>query len=146
MKFKELFKKNGYKFTKQREAVCDILADSKVKHLSVKDICDISKEKGYNLGIATIYRTLLIMKQLGIVRSFIKKEKVNKYELYELSAEDKIYKHIHFFCIKCGKVIEINKSLLDRDMTVKILKKYNFEVNSTQIEFYGICEQCKQKV
>lgn len=141
----ELFKKAGYEFTEQRKIIYSIMVENSGKHLSAKDICDISKKMGHIIGAATVYRTLSIMDKLDIITSFIKKDGINKYELYELNIDSGIYKHPHLICMKCGKIIGINENLLVSDLMSRIFKNYSFKIEDIRIELYGICENCKQK-
>jgi Fe2+ or Zn2+ uptake regulation protein len=51
-------------------------------------------------------------------------------------------RHLHLFCAKCGKIIEIEEDFLVGDFPTKILGKYNFEVQD--INPYGSCRECSK--
>ncbi|MBA5850006.1 transcriptional repressor [Clostridium sp. cel8] len=141
-RFKEVFEKNGHKFTKQRRLIISILYENIGKYLSMKDIYDISKEKGYSMGIATIYRTLMIMEKFNAVTSVMKDDGANKCELYEINTDNEFYKRPHLICRKCGKIVGIYEEALIKDLINEISKKYNFKVEDIKIDFYGICKEC----
>jgi Fur family ferric uptake transcriptional regulator len=66
-------KEKGFKFTEQRQTILDIMAENSGKHLSAEEIYGLVKEKNGRIGLATVYRTLLLMERLGIVAKLNKK-------------------------------------------------------------------------
>ena len=64
---KELLDKNGFKTTVQRKILYEVLSENKDKHLSTEEIYDLIKNKYPKIGIATIYRTLLLFEEIGLV-------------------------------------------------------------------------------
>ena len=59
---KEKFKKEGYKLTTQRRVILDAIVENQEKHLNPEEIYDIVKIRYPEIGIATVYRTLQLLK------------------------------------------------------------------------------------
>lgn len=140
-KFEVLLKENGYKMTGQRQIIWNILLESQDGYLSPKEIWEIARQKDKALGISTVYRSLQIMDELGIIRCLDKKDEISKYEL--ASGEDTI--HPHLICMYCGKIIGVAENLFVSDSNAIIHDKYNFEVRDIQVKYYGICSECTRK-
>ena len=64
---KAIFEENNQKFTKQRELILNVLKNSSEKHLTPEQLFSIVHQDYKQVGIATIYRTLNIFEELGIV-------------------------------------------------------------------------------
>ena len=76
-----LLDKNGYKTTVQRKILYEVLSDNKDKHLSTEEIYDLIKNRYPNIGIATIYRTLLLFEDIGIVYKHNFDDGFSRYEI-----------------------------------------------------------------
>jgi len=138
------FKGCGYKITLGREAVLDVLFNTD-KHLSADDIYMIIHSKYPNIGLATIYRTLDILSDLGIIFKFDFGDGKTRYELAE--GHKGIRHHHHLVCTECRRVIDYTDFI---DEEIELLKqtekglseKYNFKITNHLIQFYGVCEKC----
>ena len=104
-----VMRESGYKLTSQRELVFDCLNNSRGEHLTPDQIHLKLKEQGQDVGIATVYRTLLLFDDLGIVQ---KLSIDNEGTMYELVDELEGHDHHHLYCVKCEDVIEITSDLL----------------------------------
>ncbi len=137
--FKILLKENNLKFTLQREHILKILYDSR-KHLSPEllynEIKDLFPE--LNIGIATVYRTLLLLEDADLVTSIPFDKHGKKYELANKEHHD------HMICIKCGKIIEFIDEEIELRQT-KIAKSHNFNMINHSMQIYGICKECQIK-
>ncbi|MCR4435669.1 MAG: Fur family transcriptional regulator [Clostridiales bacterium] len=138
IKLKDQLKEKGYKLTSQRKVVLDVIMDHENEHLSTEEIYGYVKERHPEIGLATIYRTLLILDELGIVSKLDLDEEFNRYELNK-DSED--HRHHHLICTKCGSVTGVEEDLLD-PLEQQIQKKYGFYVNNHRVKFYGICKEC----
>ncbi len=140
------FKCNGYRMTKAREAILDILANTK-DHLSAEDIY-LAIHKFYpNIGLTTVYRNLEMLVNIGIVVKFDFGEGRSKYELSDHYSEKG--HHHHLVCKECYKVIDYSDFMKDELNFLKntengLSQKYNFEIRDHLIQFFGICESCRK--
>ena len=134
-------KKSGYKLTPQRQAIVDTILDSVGMHLTVEEIFDIVKKKRPEIGLATVYRTVVLMHEENLITRLDLKDGTAR---YELTREDEHHTHHHLVCIKCSQVLEFMDDLLD-PIEEEIGKKYNFKVLDHSLKFYGICNECAKE-
>jgi len=141
------FRGCGYRITSGREAILEVLLKSD-KHLSAEDIYMKVHPNYPNIGLTTIYRTLDVLANLGIVFKFDFGDKRARYELAE--GPKGVHHHHHLVCTECGRVVDYTEFI---DEEIKLLnqtekglsKKYNFSIKNHLIQFYGLCEKCNIK-
>jgi Fur family ferric uptake transcriptional regulator len=130
--------------TLPRKLILDVLSKSE-KHLSAEDIYMEVYKTYPGIGLTTIYRTLEILTNIGLV---------NRYDFgdgrsrYELIRDSKDKHHHHLVCLNCGKIIDYNDYIDEEtklfDKLEEVLsEKHNFEINYHQVGFYGLCDKCK---
>lgn len=132
----------GYKVTKQREVIFEALLENMDSHLSPEELNAIVSKKDPEIGIATVYRTLLIFEELNLVYKLDFDDKRYRYELVD---EDEDHHHHHIICTNCGKVDEVKYDLLE-DVEKQIKNDYNFDIQNHDLKFYGICSDCQEKI
>lgn len=135
---KEELKKKGYKLTPQRRAIVDTIIENEGKHLTVEEIYDEVKKDCPEIGLATVYRTILLLEELQIVYKLDLNDGCSRYEMVH---KDEIHRHHHLICTKCGSVIEVQGDLLE-NLEVKIEEQYNFKIKDHSVKFFGICQKC----
>lgn len=138
---KEIFKQKGFKLTTQRRAVLDVIAENEGKHLSSEEIYQQVKCKYPEIGLATIYRTLQLLEQIGVLSKLNFDDGCNRYEFADKNNK---HKHHHLICLQCEKVIEFQEDLLE-DLEKEILIRNNFLVSNHSVKFYGYCDECRKK-
>ena len=134
-------KKSGYKLTPQRQAIVDTIIDSVGKHLTVEEIFDIVKARRPEIGLATVYRTIMLMHEQNIVTRL---DLIDGTARYELTRDDEHHTHHHLVCLSCSKVFEFMDDLLD-PLEEEIGRKYDFKVLDHSLKFYGICNECAKE-
>ena len=132
MTLSEIFGQHGFRLTKPRQQIFDILKNSEIP-LTVGDIAKNCK----NINRTSIYRTLIIFDRLKIINTIYIGWK-NYYEL----AEPFIPHHHHLYCINCQNAEPIQPKELEK-LVDYIGKKYNFIVTKHHFELEGICEKCR---
>ncbi len=130
----------GYKFTRQRQAVFESILANKEKHLSCDNIFEIVKGDYPEIGIATVYRTLQLFEKMNIVDRVDFDDGFSRYELNMNSDKDN---HHHLICLDCGKVMEFKLDLLE-SLEDDIEKSGQFKIVDHNIKFYGYCEDCQK--
>ena len=131
------------KITRKRQAILDVLKNTD-EHLTAENIYFILKRKNIKVGLATIYRTLDLFYQNGIVNKINIGDGTIRYEYVD---RERIHHH-HLVCIKCGKVMEYTdeeEPLFLEQLAERIKKNYGFSVLSHEIYLYGICKECNEK-
>ena len=139
--FKELLKEKGYKITVQRQAVLDILIEHEGEHITTEQIYDFVKVSHPEIGLATVYRTVLLMDDLKIIERL---DLDDGYARYELNKHKQYHRHHHLICMKCGTVAEVEEDLLD-SLEEQIQKQNNFIVKDHRVKFYGYCNNCAEE-
>lgn len=136
--FKQLLKKNGLKFTIQREVILNTLYESD-EHLTPESLHKLIQETAPELktGIATIYRTLSLLEDSNLVTSLSFGAQGKK---YELGAKDH---HDHMICTECGDITEfVDESIEKRQH--EIAESLNFKMSDHSMQIYGICKNCQE--
>lgn len=139
----EKLKKKGYKFTPQRKAILDAVADHKGQHLSSEEIYDIVRVSSPDIGLATVYRTVQLLVDMDVLSKLNLDDGFVRYELCD-HTEDQ-HNHHHLICSECGKIIEVREDLLE-SLEQEIEKKYAFLIKDHKLKFFGICETCQKNL
>jgi Fur family transcriptional regulator, ferric uptake regulator len=126
----------GKRITPQRRLVVDILSQAQ-EHLDAKDIYERGRRQDARLSLATVYRTLTVLKETGVVREL---HLDDEHHHYELDDQDK---HSHLVCLMCGRVIEVDSTDFAEAATA-VGEIHGFEVASAQVELTGYCAECRQ--
>jgi Fur family ferric uptake transcriptional regulator len=140
------FRGSGYRITMPRQAILEVLHRTE-GHLSAEDIYIAVREECPGIGLTTVYRTLELLANMGIVFKFDFGDKRSRYELSE--GPEGVRHHHHLVCTKCGRIIDYTdyldseKELLDKTES-GLSKKYNFKISNHLIRFYGLCDKCQK--
>ena len=137
----------GYRLTAGREAILGLLSSSK-GHMSAEDIYMKIHTAYPNVGLTTVYRTLELLFDLGMICKLDFGDGRARYELAE-GAQGARHHH-HLVCTGCNRVVEYTDFI---DKEVELLKetergleeKYHFKITGHVIQFYGLCDRCSGK-
>jgi len=135
--FKKLLKKNGEKFTIQREIILETLYNSD-EHLTPEALHQRIQKNHPELktGIATIYRTLSRLEESDIVTSLSFDAQGKK---YELGAKDH---HDHMICTECGDITEfVDEEIESRQESIAL--EFGFKIKDHSMQIYGLCKNCQ---
>jgi len=135
-----VLKEKDFRLTPQREAILRILLSAEENHMTAEEIYSITRAKNPEIGLATVYRTLDLFENLGIVARLDFCEGGRKYEL--ASDQEKHYHH-HLVCLGCADIIEFNEDLLD-DLEARIATQSNFRITDHSLQFFGYCSKCRE--
>lgn len=140
---KNILGEKGFKMTTQRKVVFEVLAEKDEEHLSPEEIYELIKTKYSEMGLATIYRTLQLFEEIGLVYKLNFDDGCYRYEILSQNCNE-VHQHHHLICKKCGKIIEVKEDLMN-SLEEIIEKQYNFEIKNHMVKFTGICSQCRNK-
>ncbi len=129
----------GYKMTPQRKQILQIFVEHP-EHLSAEDVYGILREQDSEIGLATVYRALDLLSELGILVKIDFGDGCARYELN--TADPNVHHHHHLICVKCKKVIEFEDDLLD-NLEATISKKSGFQILNHEVKFFGYCKDCQ---
>ncbi|WP_138158881.1 Fur family transcriptional regulator [Peptoniphilus catoniae] len=138
---KQVLKENGHKFTNQRSKIYNVFLNNPGEHLSTEDVYEYVSEESPEIGIATIYRTLMLFEQLGILYKISFDDGVVRYEVKSSNSK---HRHHHLICLNCSSITEVKLDLLD-SLEEKIEKTEHFTIIDHNLKFYGYCEKCRNK-
>ena len=127
---------SGRRLTPQRALVLSVLEESET-HLDAEGIYEIARKRQPGLNLATVYRTLAVLKEMGLVdqRYFARD---HKREYYEAVGKRE---HYHFTCLRCGKVIEVETPRI-RQARQELSAALGLRFAHSCVCFEGVCAEC----
>ncbi len=129
-----------HKLTSQRRVVLEIFLENQGEHLSAEDVYDLLRDKGMDVGLATVYRSLELLAELGILQRMEFGDGCSRYELGD--NDPLAHQHHHLICLRCGKVREFPDDMLD-DLEREISEKSGFKIDDHKVMFFGYCKECQ---
>lgn len=105
-------------------------------HFDAEALLSELEDSGYHVSRSTIYNTLELLCQCGIVRKLLFDTHQASYEM----AEDT---HSHLVCTRCGEIREIDLDGIDSTLSRMSFPGFMPSYVSTCI--YGICDECRKK-
>lgn len=126
----------GVRSTRQRAAISALL-ESLDDFRSAQELHDELRERGENIGLTTVYRTLQAMAAAGQVDTL---RTDTGESVYRLCSE---HHHHHLVCRRCGATIEVG----DREVeswAAKVAAEHGFSDVSHTIEIFGTCSGCRE--
>lgn len=136
--FKNYLSEKRLKLTKERIAVMrEIFAFH--GHFEPEQLYFRIKDSGLKASRASVYRTLNLLVESGIIERVTRTEKGNLYE-YTFGHEH----HDHMICDACGRLFEFCSEKIEK-LQQEICKKNSFEGVSHTLVIRGYCESCKKK-
>ena len=130
-------KTRDFRITPQRFAILKILAFSE-NHPSVERIYEQVQENFPTTSLATIYKTVLLLKQLQEVLELGFPDGSNRYD------GNKPYPHPHIICIRCKRIMDPDLGSLT-ELAAEAAQKTGYEIVSHRLDFFGICSRCQGK-
>jgi Fur family transcriptional regulator, ferric uptake regulator len=127
----------GYSNTRPRQAVVDVIATAN-GYLSPVQILETAQRAYPQLGLVTVYRTLDIMAEMGLVRKVHLANGCHSYALAE-----KMHGH-HIICESCRQVVEFDGCDLS-SVIISVERQTGFAVTDHWLELFGLCPACRSK-
>lgn len=119
----------GLKMTGPRRAILSVLAHAH-DHPSVEDVYERAKKEDSSISMATVYRTLALLDELGLVYKHDFSD--SDHARYEINEEH----HHHLIDLDTGKVIEFQNEKIEK-MKQKIAEELGYELIECRLELYG---------
>ena len=135
---KDSLKGRGIRLTRQRQILLDLI-DKSGQHLDAESLYQMARELDPKLNRVTVYRTLKLLKQGGLV---------DELDLMHVSGEQHYYEtrmkqeHAHVVCLRCGKVEEFFGEPLQR-LRRQMESHFGFNVVVARTEIGGYCSHCR---
>ena len=134
----ETLRKRGYRLTPQRHMILSVIQEAD-GHLNIDQILERVQERNPYVSLSTVYRTLELLRELGLVRENHLPGEQPHYETAESAA------HHHLVCRRCRAVIHLEDTLLG-NLHEQLQKQYTFHGLTLDLVAAGYCDACWQKV
>jgi len=136
--FRNYLERRGLKLTAERQGVFDELF-ARHEHVEADEILVRLRAKGKKISRATIYRTLELLVDSGIVGRVRIGEIGYRYERLRAGEH-----HDHLICNECGRVIEFFEPGIE-SLQDDVCERYGFLPISHSHQMRGICRQCRPR-
>ncbi|MBU4224269.1 MAG: transcriptional repressor [Chloroflexi bacterium] len=140
VRFEQLLAKlreSEYRLTPQRVELIRLIVASE-GHPSAARLYNQIKVQFPTMSLATIYKTLDLLKELG--------------EVLEIGLRDdshydgnKPYPHPHLICMKCQKIMDGELEIAVKNIVQEVEQNFGFRILKHQLDFYGVCPDCQDK-
>ena len=127
-------KEKGVRFTPQRQAILEFLLGTQ-SHPTADEIYHHVKAKFPGVSLGTIYNTLNMLKTHGHLLELSYGDMSSRFDGNPLN-------HYHIVCLKCGKVVDYHRPLLEIDEEAQ--ESSGFQLLGHRLEFHGICPECSK--
>jgi Fur family ferric uptake transcriptional regulator len=128
----------GVRLTRQRKILLDLI-DRTGRHLDAESLYQLAKEKDPKLNRVTVYRTLKILKEGGLVDELDLMHQTGEQHYYETRRKQE---HAHVICLGCGKIEEFFGEPLQR-LRRQIESHFGFQIVLARTEMGGYCSHCQ---
>jgi Fur family transcriptional regulator, ferric uptake regulator len=135
---KHLKQKGKLRATPERFAVLDAVLQSQ-GHFDAEGLYYRMITKGIKVSKATVYNTLDLLQNCGLVSKYRFAENTSRYE----KAFGRPHHH-HLICLQCGDIIEFVNDRLER-IQDEVCSDNNFTVQSSTLQIFGTCSKCTKK-
>lgn len=129
----------GVRITTQRRLLVGIIQDSP-RHLDATALLKAAEQKDPNIDRATVYRTIALLKDLGLI---------DELDLMHLEGEKHYYEaktsrdHCHMACFRCGAITEYASSSFEK-LKQEMTKQSGFQIRVVRLEVGGFCKRCRK--
>lgn len=124
----------GYRMTPQRLMILEAIEGAS-GHISAEEIYRDIRKRYPGLNISTVYRTLDLLKETGLVTETDMGD--GRVRFHSMGHEH----HHHLVCSKCGKVIDLDEETLS-PLTSVLSEKYGFRADLKHLAIFGHCKGC----
>ena len=131
-------REKGVRLTRQRELLLGLI-DKSGEHLDAERLYQLAKEQDPKLNRVTVYRTLKLLKQGGLVDELDLMHYGGDQHYYETRMKQE---HAHVICLRCGKVEEFFGEPLQR-LRRQIESHFGFQILLARTEVGGFCSHCQ---
>jgi Fur family ferric uptake transcriptional regulator len=128
----------GMRLTRQRQILLDLI-DKTGQHLDAESLYQMARDKDPKLNRVTVYRTLKLLKEGGLVDELDLMHQAGEQHYYETRRKQE---HAHVICLSCGKVEEFFGEPLQR-LRRQIETHFGFQIVLARTEVGGYCPHCQ---
>ena len=126
----------GYRLTPQRLMILKAIEDAD-NHISAEEIYAQIRTHYPQMNISTVYRTLELVKERGLVTETDMGDGRVRYHCMGKGH------HHHLVCQKCGQITDVEEAIV-APLWAEIQSEYNFKVDMKHLAFFGQCSKCQE--
>ena len=134
-KIASLLSQKGYKLTAQRQAVIDVVVNSR-EHLTSAALHERVGRSHPTIGLVTVYRTLEMLYELGLICRVHRGGRSRSYTLAPSGH------HHHLVCAQCGRVADFSGCDLE-GLQQRLSQETGFRIEGHLLQFLGHCRNCQ---
>jgi len=136
-RFRAFLRERNLPVTAQRLAIAEVLLASE-RHLSAEEVEDELAARGTRAGTATVYRTIDVLLESGLV---VERDFGEGFRRFEPARD--VPHHEHLLCTACGAVEEFRDERLEQ-MTILAAESRGFARQKHRLVIYGVCRACQR--
>ncbi len=129
---------SGRRLTDQRRLLLELLQEHG-GHLDAHELYRLAQERDPRLNLSTVYRTLSLLRDLGLVDEQHLGEDHHHYELKAPAT------HYHLVCRNCGSVVEFTSPLIEQ-LKEAVGRELGYTIADAQVDLVGTCANCRAAV
>ena len=129
--------RHGLKSSTRRDLILETLSTLR-RHVTAEELLRAVRTRDPRVGAATIYRTLRILQDSGIVTERHFEGGATQFELVG------DHHHDHLICTQCKTIVEFEDDMVEAYQD-RIAAAHGFELHSHRHELYGLCPRCRRK-
>lgn len=135
---KDSLKSQGVRLTRQREILLELI-DKSGRHLDAETLFELAQKQDPKLNRVTVYRTLKMLKESGLVDELDLMHMGGDQHYYETRLKQE---HAHVICLRCGKVEEFFGEPLQK-LRRQVEQHFGFQILLARTEIGGYCAHCQ---
>lgn len=136
--FREFLAHKDMRFTPEREAIlAEVFAEH--DHFDVEDLIMRLRQKGQRISRASVYRTLALLVESGLVQEVFYEDGHMHYE--HLYGHEH---HCHLRCLGCRSIVEFRDPAVE-EAEKRIGSTHDFQTSGHRLDIYGYCRQCREE-
>ena len=127
---------HGHRPTSARLEVVEALLNFH-GHMTADDLYLKMRDTGSSIGRMTVFRTLDLLAEIGVVRPTYQGSGAAHFVLLEEGH------HHHLVCMQCSTTVEFSDCTLADDVSQQLAERFKFKIEGHLLEIYGVCESCQ---
>jgi Fur family transcriptional regulator, ferric uptake regulator len=124
----------GYRVTPQRQLVLEAVA--RLEHATPEEICGEVRQTARGVNVSTVYRTLELLEQLGLVKHTHIHHGAPSYHVADDAG------HVHLVCRQCEQVIQVDQAAVG-PLVAALERSHGFQTDVGHLTVFGVCASCR---
>lgn len=126
----------GLRLTGQRRVIAGLFFKTEGHH-SAEEIYHLVRKSSPNIGPATVYRTLKLLREAGLATGMNVGDGLTRYESPVRRSH-----HDHLVCRRCGRIVEFENDQIE-ELQRRVAERHGFIVTDHRLELFGVCGSCR---